>query len=68
MPKVASDQNVQLSAWLNISTYFGNDTANSTDGSNFTEYNGEEPLSDVILMGVMSVILGILILITVIGK
>lgn len=67
LSKAAPDSDVQFSTWFNATAYTGNDTFNTTDGSNSTEYYTEEPLSDVILMGVMSVVLGILILITVIG-
>jgi hypothetical protein len=40
----------------------------SRNGSTIGEAGGEEPLTDVILMGVTSVILGLMILITVIGE
>lgn len=47
---------------------FLNDTQlNGTSNNTFAEETGE-PLADIILMGILSVLLGLMILITVIGK
>jgi hypothetical protein len=48
-----------------VGALFNNDSGN---GSAIGGAGGEEPLTDVILMGVTSLILGLMILITVIGK
>ncbi|PSN52647.1 hypothetical protein C0J52_08828 [Blattella germanica] len=49
-------------------SYVGGLNNGSRNGSAMGGIGGEEPLGDVILMGVTSVILGLMILITVIGK
>ncbi|GLV36005.1 5-hydroxytryptamine (serotonin) receptor 1A [Carabus blaptoides fortunei] len=63
------DSFLNLSTWN--SSWADNDTllgGNSTGGGNGTGATGEEPYSDMIFMGVTSVFLGLMILITVIGN
>ncbi|CAG9834661.1 unnamed protein product [Diabrotica balteata] len=52
----------EVSCFLNASTF-----ENSTSNDTFIDTGEGEPLSDLILMGVLSIVLGLMILVTVIG-
>lgn len=60
--------NADVTSFINDSIMFNSTYNNGTDVTNITRTTTDEDVGDLIIMAVISIILGLMILITVIGK